>query len=174
MKAVFLDRDGVLCEDTDYITSFSKLHIFSYAKQAIEIIHQKGYLAILVSNQSAIARGMMTERLLQEINRYLQKQTGVDAIYYCPHLPPDDTMYGQNTSYRIFCQCRKPGNGLILRAAKQYDINLSESYMVGDRETDIEAGKNANVRTVLLNQSNTQTKADMTYEDLLQFAKCFE
>ena len=75
-KAVFLDRDGVLCEDTDYITSFEKLHIYSFAKKAVEQIHKKGYLAIVVTNQSGVARGYLTEEMLQKLNAYLQKETG--------------------------------------------------------------------------------------------------
>ena len=75
-KAVFLDRDGVLCEDTDYITSFEKLHIYPFAKKAVEQIHKKGYLAIVVTNQSEVARGYLTEEMLQKLNAYLQKETG--------------------------------------------------------------------------------------------------
>ena len=75
-KAVFLDRDGVLCEDTDYITSFEKLHIYPFAKKAVEQIHKKGYLVIVVTNQSGVARGYLTEEMLQKLNAYLQKETG--------------------------------------------------------------------------------------------------
>ena len=88
-KAVFLDRDGVICEDTDFVTGFDKLNVFPFAKEAIDIIHKKGYLAIVVSNQSGVARGYMTEDMVRKINDYIILQTGVDAIYYCPHLPPD-------------------------------------------------------------------------------------
>ena len=75
-KAVFLDRDGVLCEDTDYITSFEKLHIYPFAKKAVEQIHKKGYLVIVVTNQSGVARGYLAEEMLQKLNAYLQKETG--------------------------------------------------------------------------------------------------
>ena len=168
MKAVFLDRDGVLCEDTDYITTFNKLKIFSYARQAVEEIQKKGYLTIVVTNQSAVARGMMTEEMVRNINDYLKVCTGVDEIYYCPHLPPDNENVNK---YRIFCDCRKPGNGLIMKAAKKFRINLSESYMVGDRETDIEAGIKSNLRTVLLSKNIVKTKANEICSDLLFFAK---
>ena len=134
-KAVFLDRDGVLCEDTDFVTGFDKLKIFSYAKKAIDIMHQKGYLAIVVSNQSGVARGMMTENTVREINRYITLQTGVDAVYYCPHLPPEGRSI---PPYRIVCDCRKPKPGMILGAAKEYAIDLASSFMIGDRETDLE------------------------------------
>lgn len=75
-KAVFLDRDGVLCEDTDYITSFEKLHIYPFAKKTVEQIHKKGYLVIVVTNQSGVARGYLPEEMLQKLNAYLQKETG--------------------------------------------------------------------------------------------------
>ena len=75
-KAVFLDRDGVLCEDTDYITSFEKLHIYPFAKKAVEQIHKKGYLVIVVTNQSGVARGYLAEEMLQKLNAYLQTETG--------------------------------------------------------------------------------------------------
>ena len=113
-KAVFLDRDGVLCEDTDYITSFEKLHIYPFAKKAVEQIHKKGYLAIVVTNQSGVARGYLAEEMLQKLNAYLQKETGVDAIYYCPHLPPEQE---EIPPYRIHCTCRKPNAGMLQQAA---------------------------------------------------------
>lgn len=113
-KAVFLDRDGVLCEDTDYITSFEKLHIYPFAKKAVEQIHKKGYLAIIVTNQSGVARGYLAEEMLQKLNAYLQKETGVDAIYYCPHLPPEQE---EIPPYRIHCTCRKPNAGMLQQAA---------------------------------------------------------
>ena len=75
-QSSFLDRDGVLCEDTDYITSFEKLHIYSFAKKAVEQIHKKGYLVIVVTNQSGVARGYLAEEMLQKLNAYLQKETG--------------------------------------------------------------------------------------------------
>jgi D-glycero-D-manno-heptose 1,7-bisphosphate phosphatase len=163
-KAVFLDRDGVLCEDTDYITSFDKLHIFPFAKEAVELIHQKGCLAIVVSNQSAVARGMMTESTVQEINDFLQRETGVDAVYYCPHLPPCGE---EKPPYRIVCSCRKPQAGMLLAAATEYGIDLGRSYMIGDRESDIEAGKNAGVKTIRIAPFDVETMADEKYGDLL-------
>ena len=113
-KAVFLDRDGVLCEDADYITSFEKLHIYPFAKKAVEQIHKKGYLAIVVTNQSGVARGYLAEEMFQKLKAYLQKETGVDAIYYCPHLPPEQE---EIPPYRIHCTCRKPNAGMLQQAA---------------------------------------------------------
>ena len=166
-KAVFLDRDGVICEDTDYVTSFDKLRIYPYAREAIELIHKKGYLAIVITNQSGVARGMMTEDTLLQINEYLKEETGVDAIYYCPHLPPEGE---EIHPYRIFCNCRKPDSGLIEQAIADYKIDREKSYMVGDRETDIMAGKKAGLKTVWIKSIHNGDMADYIHKSLEEFA----
>lgn len=142
-KAVFLDRDGVLCEDTDYITSFEKLHIYPFAKKAVEQIHKKGYLAIVVTNQSGVARGYLAEEMLQKLNAYLQKETGVDAIYYCPHLPPEQE---EIPPYRIHCTCRKPNAGMLQQAA-------------------------AGTRTVFVKGRECSEQPDFVVSNVWQFAK---
>lgn len=168
-KAVFLDRDGVLCEDTDYVTSFEKLKIFPFSKQAVDLIHQKGYLAIVVTNQSAVARGMMTEETLGQINEHLKKETGVDAVYCCPHLPPDRETI---EPYRIICSCRKPSAGMLKQAAIDYGIDLKTSYMAGDRESDMQAGKDAGTKTVYISKDSTKKiDADFRYETILEFTE---
>lgn len=168
-KAVFLDRDGVLCEDTDYVTSLEKMHIFPFAREAVELIHQKGYLAIVVTNQSAVARGMMTEAALSELHRFLQAETGIDAVYYCPHLPPEEE---EIQPYRIFCSCRKPGIGMLQKAALDNHISMECSYMVGDRISDIRTGKNAGIKTVYISDGKeNKTEADFVYPNVLEFSK---
>lgn len=136
--AVFLDRDGVLTEEKGYVTARENLRIFSYAAECVRIIHEKGYYAIVITNQSGVGRGMFTEEVLQKMNDDLQKYTGVDAVYYCPHHPDAG------------CRCRKPGTGLFEMACRDFEIDLEHSYMIGDRDGDILAGQNAGVRTVLL------------------------
>lgn len=168
-NAVFLDRDGVLCEDTDYVTSFEKMHIYDYAKEAIRQIHKKGYLAIVVTNQSGVAREMMTEQTLIELNQFLQKETGVDAVYYCPHLPPESKVL---PPYRVSCSCRKPGIGMLKQAVRDFAVDLSGSFMVGDRESDIITGKNAGVKTVYISNRNVAgINADVTCSNVLIFAE---
>lgn len=166
-KAVFLDRDGVVCEDTDYVTSFEKLKIYPYAKEAIKLIHQKGYLAIVITNQSGVARGMMTEETLQVLNHFLKLETGVDDIYYCPHLPPERK---EVFPYRIKCNCRKPDTGLIEKAILEYHIDRDKSYMIGDRETDIIAGKKAGLKTVWIRSRHSTEMADKISDNLLDYA----
>lgn len=168
-RAVFLDRDGVLCEDTDYVTSMEKMHIYPFAREAVERIHSKGYLAIVITNQSAVARGMMTEQTLREMNDFVRKETGVDAVYYCPHLPPEHEARGP---YRIFCECRKPKTGMLLRAADEFGICLKDSYMAGDRQSDIETGERAGTKTVYIyGHEKKEISADLAFPTVLDFAR---
>lgn len=170
-KAIFLDRDGVICEDTNYVTSFDKLNIFEFSKDAIKLMHEKGYKVIVISNQSAIARGMMKENDLIQINDYIKKKTGVDKIYYCPHLPPDEE---ENFPYRIHCSCRKPNIGMIEQAKEEFDIDLNLSYMVGDRKTDILAGKKAGLITVYINNGEDkkpEVDSNMIFDNIYDFSK---
>lgn len=143
--AVFLDRDGVLTEEKSYITSIEGLEIFSYAPECIRKIHEKGYYAIVVTNQSGVARGLFSEDKLKEMNDYLIGQTGVDAVYYCPHHPQ-----GKVEEYRKICHCRKPETGMFEAACREFEIDMENSYMVGDRAGDILAGQNAGVKTILV------------------------
>ncbi len=142
---VFLDRDGVLTEEKSYIASIEELSIFSYTAECIKAIHQKGYYAIVITNQSGVARGLFSEKDLQKMNAFLMQQIGVDAIYYCPHHPE-----GKIEQYGKICHCRKPETGMIETACVKFDIDMSKSYMVGDRASDILTGQNAGIKTILL------------------------
>ena len=143
--AIFLDRDGVLCKEKSYVTNVNDIEIFDYSKDCIEEIKKKGYYTIVITNQSGVARGLFSEIDLQCINIYLQKETGVDAIYYCPHHPE-----GIVGKYKVRCECRKPGTQLLRRAQGDFCIDMEHSYMVGDRASDIQTGKNAGIKTILL------------------------
>jgi len=143
--AVFLDRDGVLIEEKGYISSIEKMRIFPYARRCIECIHEKGYYAIVVTNQSGVARGLFSENSLKGMNNYLMQQTNVDEVYYCPH-----HIDGNMEKYRKSCCCRKPGTGMFKMANKKFHIDMPRSYMIGDRADDIIAGQNAGLKTVLL------------------------
>lgn len=142
---VFLDRDGVLTEEISYITSLENLKVFPYTVECIRQIHKKGYYAMVITNQSGVARGLLTENILRSMNEYLKKVTGVDAIYYCPHHPD-----GSIDKYRKICKCRKPEIGMIEKACMDFSIDMDKSYMVGDRAADILAGKKAGIKTILL------------------------
>ena len=147
--AVFLDRDGVLCTEKSYITKKEDLEIFPFTKHCIDILHQKGFLAICITNQSAVARGMMTEETLRGMNDYLVEMTGLDALYYCPH-HPERGFLGERIEYKKDCTCRKPKPGLLLEAAQKYNIDLAKSYMVGDSERDVIAGMAAGCVSVYI------------------------
>lgn len=163
--AVFLDRDGVLTEEKSYITVMEDFKIFSYAADCIKRIHNKGYYAIVITNQSGIARGLLTEKVLQEMNRYLILQTGVDAVYYCPHHPDAG------------CNCRKPQKGMFDMACRDFAIDMEHSYMVGDRAGDIIAGQNIGIRTILLESGygtarlEKNVKPNFIFEDLTDVIK---
>lgn len=172
--AVFLDRDGVLCAEKSYVVSIGELDIFPYAKRSVEIIHQKGFLAICITNQSAVARGMMEEGTLKEINEYLIREIGLDALYYCPHHPNG---IGR---YRKKCNCRKPDIGLVETAIEEWGVDRGNSYMVGDRAGDIICGARAGLRTILLESGyglkrlEQEVSPDGIYLDLKEFVNSIE
>lgn len=170
--AVFLDRDGVLTVENSYVCSVEELEIFPYARECIQQIHKKGFYAIVITNQSGIARGMFTEDELHRMNRMLVQETGVDAVYYCPHHPQ-----GIIEKYKVICDCRKPKPGLLERACKDYQIDLDNSYMVGDRAGDILAGIKMGIKTVLLESGyglerlEQDVKPDYCLADLRNFVE---
>lgn len=147
-KAVFLDRDGVINkEKKDYVKNVSELEIFSEVKN-IKLLKDAGFLVIVISNQSAINRGLTTSKHVDLIHDSIQNflktnGTQIDAFFYCPHQPNEN------------CNCRKPKSGLFLEASKKMNIDLTLSWMIGDSETDIRAGKSALCRTILLSNSYT-------------------
>ncbi len=169
-KAVFLDRDGTLTVEKGYVCRLQELDIFSYSRECVSTIHKKGYLAIVITNQSGVARGLFSERELRLMNERLIEETGVDGLYYCPHHP-----HGIIEDYSFECECRKPHTDLVDRACKDYDITVNGSYMVGDRASDIILGENAGLITVLLEsgygsvQLEEHVTPDFIYTDLRGF-----
>ena len=148
--AIFLDRDGVINKEVKFLHRVEQLELIPGAAEAIRLINQKGYLAIVVTNQPVIARNMCSIKELEAIHAALETLLGyehayLDAIYYCPH-HPDGGYPEERKEYKVVCNCRKPKPGMILQAAKDWNIDLSQSYMIGDSETDIQAGKNAGIR----------------------------
>lgn len=153
--AVFLDRDGVLARENGYVTSVEELEIFPYAAECIAKIKEQGYLTIVITNQSGVARGLFEEEELIQMNRFLMRETDVDAVYYCPHYEQ-----GIIPEYAGKCNCRKPQTGMIEQACKDFDIDLPKSYMVGDRASDILTGQKAGVKTILLESGYGSTKLE--------------
>ncbi|MFA5097216.1 MAG: HAD family hydrolase [Candidatus Margulisiibacteriota bacterium] len=149
-KTVFFDRDGTLVKDVGYLSDPEDIEILPGAAEAIKLLNRSGYLSIVISNQAAVARGILTEEALKKLNtailkKFSEKGAIIDDVYYCPHHPTAGA-----SAYTIKCECRKPKPGMILRAQKEHDIDLSLSYMVGDKSIDVEAGKNAGCRSILV------------------------
>jgi histidinol-phosphate phosphatase family protein len=144
MRAVFLDRDGVINEDRDdYVKSWNEFIWIKGAKQAIKELNQAHYLVIVVTNQSSVGRGIISSSVVESIHENIQrelKEIGgwIDAFYYCPALPEEMSPF------------RKPQPGMFLQAQKEYHIDLEKSYVIGDSLSDIEAGLNAGCKTILV------------------------
>jgi len=151
-RAVFLDRDGTLIQDRGYIAEFSEVGFFPFAAAAVRALNRAGYLVIVASNQSAVARGLCTEEQVLRLHRRLQEHfrvLGADiaAFYHCPFLPGPG---GKVSAYCRESPLRKPEPGMLLQAARDHDLDLGRCFMVGDKADDIEAGRRAGCRTVLV------------------------
>ena len=151
-RAVFLDRDGTLIEDRGYIAEFSEVGFLPFAAEAVRDLNRAGYMVIVASNQSAVARGLCTEAQVVRLHRRLQEHfrgLGADiaAFYYCPFLPGPAAKV---EAYRRESPLRKPEAGMLLQAARDHDLDLGSCFMVGDKTDDIEAGRRASCRTVLV------------------------
>ena len=148
--AVFLDRDGTINEEVGYLDSLDKLKLIPAAYEAIRLINKSCMKAIVVTNQSGVAKGFFTEKFVRQTHEIiqaslLQKKASIDKFYYCPHHPTEGTgIYLQN------CDCRKPLPGMLLQAAHDLDIELESSYMIGDRYRDMETAKIVGVKGVLV------------------------
>jgi mannose-1-phosphate guanylyltransferase/phosphomannomutase len=156
-RAVFVDRDGVLIRDVDHLTSTSQLEILPGVPEALRRLHGAGWAIVVVTNQSVVARGWLTEEALREIHRELAlrlaaRGAALDAIYHCPHHPEGS------------CDCRKPKPGMLLRAAADLGIDLAASVMVGDAPSDVEAGRRAGCRTVLIRDTAAAVRGAGTLE----------
>ncbi|MBN2524019.1 MAG: HAD-IIIA family hydrolase [Bacteroidales bacterium] len=150
-KAIFLDRDGVINKETGYISKPEDISLYDFSARAIKKLNSSEYKSILITNQSSIARGLITLGDLKSIHNKLetsliQEGAKLDAIYFCPH-HPDRNLPGTRSEYIADCMCRKPKPGLLLDAAFHFNIDLSSSFMIGDSERDIQAGINAGCTT---------------------------
>lgn len=169
-SAIFLDRDGVinevLTERVKFVNTTSDLYIIPGAAKAIGIFNKLGYTVYIVTNQAGVAYGYMKQETLDEIHKELQIQllaedeaAVIHEVAACTHLPANN------------CACRKPNAGLITNIAEKYNVDLGSSYMIGDMETDVAAGKKAETKTILISSSNEETAADAKYHTLLAAAQ---
>ena len=176
-KAIFLDRDGTINKYKGYITSPKQLELISGAAEAIKKINQSGYLAIVITNQPSIAMGRMSFAVLDEIHAKLDTLLGeegayIDALYFCPH-HPDKGFEGERAELKIKCDCRKPSGGMIKKAAEDFNIDLSKSFMVGDSERDVLAAIEAGCTPIFLTGSDNTLNVPHTrkYKKLSDFIK---
>jgi len=149
-RAVFLDRDGTINEEVNHLSRAEQLRLLPNAAEGIKLLRQEGFLTIVVTNQSGVARGYFSEQRVLEIHQALQAllaeaEAAVDGFYYCPHHPEASCAL-----YRRECECRKPKPGMLLRAAKDFQLDLAQCFVVGDKAIDILPGIELGCRTVLV------------------------
>lgn len=198
-KAIFLDRDGTINKEVEYLYKPSDFEFIPGVKEALKVFHELGYLVIVITNQSGVARGYYKEDDILKLHNFINEQLMIqsikinekndskmeqvynkayliDAFYYCPHHP-----HGYLEKYAHECQCRKPNTGMIKNALLDFkmrgiNIELSESFIVGDKETDIETGKNICIKKTVLVRSGHQidennTNADLIFNNLFDFSQ---
>ena len=177
-RAVFLDRDGTIVEDVGYPHERSKVKFLPRVSKAIKLLNENGFKVIVITNQAGVARGYFTEETVREINRYVQESLAkqgafIDMIYYCPH-----HIEGIIEEYSKECYCRKPNPGMIEQAVLEFGIDLKNSFVIGDKISDIEAGQRAGCKTILLageNHLNNERKitliSDHAAPDLYEAVK---
>jgi histidinol-phosphate phosphatase family protein len=152
--AVFIDRDGTVVREVGYLCRPEQIEILPRVPEAIRKLRSGGYRVVLVTNQSAIARGMLKESELEEIHRLLREEldrlgAALDGVYYCPHHPSEGF-----APYVIRCQCRKPNLGLVERAVRDLHLDLLHSYVVGDQGTDMQLARRAGIRGIWIQNGN--------------------
>ena len=158
--AVFLDRDGTLSEERGYIDRLELIEIFPWTSDAIRLLNRAGLVVVVVTNQSAIGRGIIDLPFLQTVHdtfdRHLERSGArVDRYYYCPHHPD-----ARLPEYRTACRCRKPGPGMIEQATTELGLDPSRSFMVGDRLIDVACGHAAGVRSLLVRSGHSAHSGD--------------
>ncbi|MEO9307236.1 MAG: HAD family hydrolase [Nitrososphaera sp.] len=152
-KAIFLDRDGVINKKRDdYVKNTSEFVMLPKVSEAIRIMHEKKFLVIIITNQSAVNRGLLTHKGLEQIHEFMKDElkkygVNIDAIYYCPHRPDEN------------CNCRKPRTELLEKAIKDYQISTDLSWFIGDSETDIEAAKKIGIKHVKIEENGSLLNA---------------
>ncbi len=172
-KAVFLDRDGTINRYVGFLTNIDDFKLLDGVAEAIKKINRSGYLAIVVTNQPVIARGEVTYKELENIHNKMETLLGVegaflDEIYFCPH-HPDKGFQGEIPELKTICECRKPKPGMLLQAAKDYNIDLKKSFMVGDRESDIIAGNSVGCQSIIIDDGSRSLNYDNKVGSLLEF-----
>ncbi|GEM_PF-1552553 len=179
-KAVFLDRDGTVNKNQEKSRKFHVAPLYWFSAKAIRMLNNAGYKIIIVTNQARIAYGLVSEKRVKDTNKKLlkelaQKGARVDALYYCPHHPKDAKV--KLKKFEKDCDCRKPKIGMLKKAKKRFGIDFAESFVVGDDSRDIQMGKNAGCKTILVQTGHAgkdghyKKKPDFTAKNLLEAAR---
>jgi D-glycero-D-manno-heptose 1,7-bisphosphate phosphatase len=163
-KAAFIDRDGVINEERNYVHSISDFVLLPGVIEGLKLLRDAGYRLIVITNQAGIARGYYTQAEMNRLHEYMrglfaEHGVSIDAIYYCPHHPK-----GVVQEFAVECDCRKPSPGMLLQAAKDFDLNLNVSVLIGDKITDIQAGKRAGLGQTVIVQSGHKLEHEDTLE----------
>jgi D-glycero-D-manno-heptose 1,7-bisphosphate phosphatase len=148
--AAFLDRDGTILEEAGYLDRLERLAFFPYAIDAIRLLNRAGFAVVVITNQSGVGRGLYEESFVHRVHKVMDERIGagggrIDGYYYCPHHPNAEI-----EKYRRDCECRKPGSGMLRQAASELGLDLSQSFTVGDKWSDVRAGVAAGTRSVLV------------------------
>jgi D-glycero-D-manno-heptose 1,7-bisphosphate phosphatase len=166
--AAFIDRDGTLIEEVNFLSRVDDLRLFDFTAEAIGRLKSSGFLVIVVTNQSGIGRAIFDEAAMRSIHDTIQERLGnsIDAFFYCPHLPCDG------------CHCRKPSLGMIEAAVREFEIDMARSWMIGDKKIDVETGFNAGIGSVMVrtgygraHEQELDRSPDIVADDLLEAVK---
>jgi D-glycero-D-manno-heptose 1,7-bisphosphate phosphatase len=173
-RAVFLDRDGTINQDIGYLYRKEDLKFIPKAPEAIKLFNNCLFKVVVITNQAGVARGFYQEadvrRLHELLNQELRKyEAQIDAFYFCPHHPTAGI-----GPYRVECNCRKPKPGLILKAAQEHNLDLSQSFMIGDKMDDVRAGRNAGVKSLLVKTGYGREEAVLLADQRLAFDSLYE
>jgi D-glycero-D-manno-heptose 1,7-bisphosphate phosphatase len=162
--AAFIDRDGTLIEEVNFLSSVADLQIFPYTAEAIRLLKENGFRVVVVTNQSGIGRNIFDEAAMRSIHDEMQRQLGnaIDAFYFCPHLPDEG------------CECRKPNLGMLRTASRDLGIEMENSWMIGDKLIDVETGLKAGIRSAMVrtgygrrHELELERPADIVADNLL-------
>ena len=167
--AVFIDRDGTLVEEVNFLSKVEDLQLFPFTAEAIQLLKERGFRIVVVTNQSGIGRNIFSEMDMRSIHEELQirLEGAIDAFYFCPHLPNEG------------CRCRKPALGMIEDAVSELNIEMTGSWMIGDKKIDVETGRNAGISSALVltgygtnHLDSLDWRPDVVASDLLDAVKC--
>jgi len=163
--AAFIDRDGTLIEEVNFLSKVEDLSVFPYTPEALSLLKAHGFLIVVVTNQSGIGRSIYSEADMHAVHDAIQKRLDgmIDAFYFCPHLPDAG------------CKCRKPGLGMLQNAGQEFSIDMAQSWMIGDKRIDVETGMNAGIRSAMVltgygevQQDELERKPEVVAENILE------